>query len=61
MGPSLTLDKALSPIWDTNICDISQVSSLGYVMYSSHFIWFIYVSLVLLLAMIGAIQLTLKN
>lgn len=57
----INLDKALSSIWDINIFDISQISSIGYVMYSSHFIWFIYVSLILLLAMIGAIQLTIRD
>lgn len=58
---NLNLDKAISTIWDSNILDISQISSIGYMMYSTHFIWFILVSLILLLAMIGAIQLTLKE
>jgi NADH:ubiquinone oxidoreductase subunit 6 (subunit J) len=58
---NINLDKALSNIWDVNIFDVGQISSLGHIMYGSYFIWFIYVSLILLLAMIGAIQLTLKN
>ena len=40
---------------------ITDISSIGNLMYSSHFIWLIITSVVLLLAMIGAIVMTVDS
>lgn len=47
--------------WDNNILDVSDISSIGNVMYTSHFIWLIITSLILLLAMVGSIVITIKQ
>lgn len=47
--------------WDNNIVDVSDISSIGNVMYTSHFIWLIITSLILLLAMVGSIVITIKQ
>lgn len=47
--------------WDSNILDVSDINSIGNIMYSSHFIWLLITSIILLLAMVGAIIITLKQ
>lgn len=47
--------------WDTNLSEISHISSLGNVMYSNYFIWLFIVSIILLLAMVGAILITINK
>ena len=47
--------------WDTNLNEISHISNLGNIMYSNYFIWLFMVSIILLLAMIGAILITLNK
>lgn len=47
--------------WDNNILDVSDINSIGNIMYSSHFIWLLITSIILLLAMVGAIIITLKQ
>jgi NADH-ubiquinone oxidoreductase chain 6 len=54
-------DKILFSLWDNSLFTYTQVTSLGHIMYSSYLIWFIMISLILLLAMVGAITLTLKT
>ena len=52
---------ASSKNWDNSIVDITQISSIGNIMYSSYAIWLIIVSIILLLAMVGAIVITIKQ
>ena len=44
-----------SKIWDGNLAETSHIASIGNIMYTSHSIWLILTSIILLLAMVGAI------
>lgn len=46
--------------WDGNLVSVTQVSSIGNLIYSSHAIWLIIASTILLVAMIGAIIITIS-
>ena len=46
--------------WETNVSAISNISSLGNIMYTSYSILLLIASLILLLAMVGAIVITIK-
>jgi NADH-ubiquinone oxidoreductase chain 6 len=47
--------------WDGNIIDISDIMSIGNIMYTSYSIWLLITSLILLLAMVGSIVITIKQ
>lgn len=47
--------------WDSNLVDISDIISIGNIMYTSYSIWLIITSLILLLAMVGSIVITIKQ
>ena len=46
--------------WDINLVGINHITSIGNIMYTSYSIWLILTSLILLLAMVGAIVITIK-
>ena len=50
-----------SNIWDGNLTENSHITSIGNVMYTNYNMWLILASLILLLAMIGAIIITIKS
>lgn len=50
-----------SHIWDNNLSESSHISSIGNIMYTSYSIWLILTSVILLLAMVGAIVITIKQ
>jgi NADH-ubiquinone oxidoreductase chain 6 len=50
-----------SKIWDGNLAETSHITSIGNIMYSSYSIWLILTSIILLLAMVGAIVITIKQ
>lgn len=50
-----------SKSWDGNISDIIDIMSIGNILYSSYSIWLIISSIILLLAMVGAIIVTIKQ
>lgn len=50
-----------SKIWDSNLAEASHISSIGNIMYTSYSIWLILTSIILLLAMVGAIVITIKQ
>lgn len=50
-----------SKSWDGNITDSVDIMSIGNVLYSSYSIWLIISSIILLLAMVGAIVITIKQ
>jgi len=50
-----------SKIWDGNLSESSHISSIGNIMYTSYSIWLILTSIILLLAMVGAIVITIKQ
>lgn len=47
--------------WENNMNEFNHISSIGNVMYTNYSIWLILVSIVLLLAMVGAIVITIKQ
>ena len=50
-----------SKIWDGNLSEYSHITSIGNIMYTSYSIWLILTSVILLLAMVGAIVITIKQ
>ncbi len=47
--------------WDSTITDVSDITSIGNIMYTSHSMWLIITSIILLLAMVGSIVITVKQ
>ena len=50
-----------SKIWDGNLAENNHITSIGNIMYTSYSIWLILTSIILLLAMVGAIVITIKQ
>jgi len=50
-----------SNIWDGNLAETSHITSIGNIMYTTYSIWLILTSIILLLAMVGAIVITIKQ
>lgn len=50
-----------SKVWDGNLAEVSHITSIGNIMYTSYSIWLIITSIILLLAMVGAIVITIKQ
>lgn len=50
-----------SKLWDGNLAETTHITSIGNIMYTSHSIWLILTSIILLLAMVGAIVITIKQ
>ena len=50
-----------SNIWDGNLAETSHITTIGNVMYTTYSIWLILTSIILLLAMVGAIVITIKQ
>jgi len=48
-------------VWDGNLAESSHITSIGNIMYTSYSIWLILTSIILLLAMVGAIVITIKQ
>ena len=49
-----------SKIWDGNLIENSHITSIGNIMYTNYNMWLILASFILLLAMVGAIVITIK-
>ena len=47
--------------WEGNIVDVSDIMSIGNIMYTSYSLWLILTSIILLLAMVGSIVITIKQ
>jgi NADH-ubiquinone oxidoreductase chain 6 len=47
--------------WDGNLVDVTDITSIGNVMYTNYSLWLIITSLILLLAMVGSIIVTIKQ
>ena len=47
--------------WDNNMVNISDITAIGNIMYTSYFIWLIITSIILLLAMVGSIVITIRQ
>lgn len=50
-----------SSTWDSNMAETGHISALGSIIYTSHNMWIFMASFILLLAMVGAIVVTIKN
>ena len=50
-----------SKLWDGYLAETSHITSIGNIMYTSYSIWLILTSIILLLAMVGAIVITIKQ
>jgi len=48
-------------LWDGNLAETSHITSIGNIMYTSYSMWLILTSIILLLAMVGAIVITIKQ
>ena len=52
---------ATSKSWDGSLAETTHITSIGNIIYTSHFIWLLLTSMILLLAMVGAIVITIKQ
>ncbi len=50
-----------SKIWDGNLAESAHITTIGNIMYTNYNIWLIIASFILLLAMVGAIVITIKQ
>jgi NADH-ubiquinone oxidoreductase chain 6 len=50
-----------SKTWDGNLAEVGHITSIGNVMYTNYNMWLIITSFILLLAMVGAIVITIKQ
>ena len=50
-----------SKTWDGNLAETSHITSIGNIMYTSYSVWLIITSIILLLAMVGAIVITIEQ
>lgn len=50
-----------SKTWDGNIVEITHITTIGNIIYTNYSIWIIITSIILLLAMVGAIIITIKK
>jgi len=48
-------------LWDGYLSEASHITTIGNIMYTSYSIWLILTSIILLLAMVGAIVITIKQ
>ncbi len=48
-------------IWDGNLAESNHMTTIGNIMYTNYNIWLILASFILLLAMVGAIVITIKQ
>lgn len=55
------LEYVTSKNWDGNLVDNTDIISIGNIMYTSYCIWLLITSIILLLAMVGAIAITIKQ
>jgi len=76
IGPSIDINELLNNFinlddnsisyvtsnnWDQNLINNLHIIAIGNVIYSNYFIWLIITSIILLLAMVGAIIITIKS
>jgi NADH-ubiquinone oxidoreductase chain 6 len=47
-------------LWDGYLAETSHITSIGNIMYTSYFLWLMITSLILLLAMVGAIVINIR-
>jgi NADH-ubiquinone oxidoreductase chain 6 len=50
-----------SNLWDGMIAETSHITTIGNILYTTYPLWLILTSIILLLAMVGAIVITIKQ
>jgi NADH-ubiquinone oxidoreductase chain 6 len=55
------INYVLTSQWDTNLTEVIHITSIGNVLYTNFLLWLILASVILLLAMVGAIIITIKS
>ena len=55
------IEYVTSKSWDGNLLDNTDIISIGNIMYTTYSIWLFITSIILLLAMVGAIIITIKG
>ena len=60
-GDNRSIAFVTSMLWDGSLSETTHITSLGNIMYTSYSIWLIITSVILLLAMVGAIVITIKQ
>lgn len=55
------ISYASSKNWDNSLVEFNHISSVGNIIYTNYAIWLIIVSIILLVGMVGAIVITLKQ
>lgn len=55
------LSFVTSKIWDGNLAESNHITTIGNIMYTNYNLWLIIASFILLLAMVGAIVITIKQ
>lgn len=60
VNTSTKLANVTSVSWDGYLAETSHITSIGNILYGNYSIWLIITSIILLLAMVGAIVITLK-
>lgn len=55
------LSFVTSNVWDGAIAEVSHITSIGNIIYTAYPLWLIITSIILLLAMVGAIIITIKH
>jgi cytochrome c oxidase subunit 1 len=58
--PKTELNNVTSSLWDGYLAESSHITSIGNILYGNYSIWLIITSIILLVAMVGAIVITLK-
>ena len=61
LNNSVGLVYVTSKLWDGFLAENSHISSIGNIIYTNYSIWLILTSIILLLAMVGAIVITIKQ
>lgn len=60
-GINSNIYNITSSTWESNLTENNHIVSIGNIIYTSHSIWLLLVSVILLLAMVGAIVITIKH
>ena len=50
-----------SKVWDGNLAETGHITSIGNIMYTNYNLWLLLAAIILLLAMVGAIVITIKG
>ena len=61
LGSNNDISFVSSHIWDGALAETSHITSIGNIIYTSYPLWLLITSIILLLAMVGAIVITIKQ